>query len=260
MDGGMRARCNNSSTWLEDPERNLNLTRASQSALSDNAIFNIEVYYPPKEDAIAHLSSPETINPPDRYARITIHHGAASEPVVKDYLVGPLPIRQQTTMRELTEIYHRDVPYNARGFISFASELGPVLQQYTPELRAAMEDLFNATFQGSENDTLIPGGGGPFSFDGSFRRVWFYWDRAVPGFWLNPLSFFNYVDFSGTDPSQWKILKSIYNNQLFNSTDQFLEAYRNGTLERPMIPDATKDPSWGSRRRVGPIRDLDDLP
>ncbi|EEB97825.1 hypothetical protein MPER_02779, partial [Moniliophthora perniciosa FA553] len=101
--------------WLEAPERNLNLTRAVDAALSDNTIFHIEAYYPSKAEALAHLESPDSVSPPERFARVTIHHGSAVEPIIKDYLVGPLPVGSKTTMRELTEIYHRDIPFNARG-------------------------------------------------------------------------------------------------------------------------------------------------
>ncbi|ESK96748.1 copper amine oxidase [Moniliophthora roreri MCA 2997] len=244
--------------WLELPERNFNLTRAPEAALSDNTIFGIETYYPPKAQAIAHLSSPGTVPPPERYARVTIHHGAALEPTIADYLVGPLPIGPSTTMRNLTEIYHRDIPYNARGFISTLTDLGGLFGKFTPELLSGIQDLFNATFTGSPEDTLTAGGSGPFSFDGSFRRVWVSWRRNVPGSWLHPLKFFQYFDMSGTDTSQWALLKIVYNDQLFNSTEDFLKAYGEGTLQR--LPAPNGDPSWSSRKRVGERRDLDNLP
>lgn len=111
-------------SWLEAPERNLNLTRAMGSRLSDNVIFMIEVYYPPKADALAYLESPTTVPPPDRSARVSIHHG--SVPVIRDYLVGPLPIGSSTTIKPLTEIYHRDdIPFHAAGYVT-GSEL-PIL-------------------------------------------------------------------------------------------------------------------------------------
>jgi len=106
--------------WLHAPEQRLNLTRAESDYTSnsnDNVIYNVESYYPSKSEALAYLGSPSIIPAPDRYARVTIHHGARLEPVIKDYLVGPLPVGAQTEMRELTSIYHRkDIPFNARGF------------------------------------------------------------------------------------------------------------------------------------------------
>ena len=56
----------------------------------------------------------------------------------------------------------------------------------------------------------------------------------------------------------------MYNHQVFNSTEQFLTAYKDGTLKRlPQRPD--QDPSsvdWSTRKRPQPpsLRDLDHLP
>ena len=57
------------------------------------------------------------------------------------------------------------------------------------------------------NDTLMASASGPLSFDGSFRRTWVSWRKNLPGPWLHPVNFFQYVDFSGTDTEQWKLLK-----------------------------------------------------
>ena len=74
-------------------------------------------------------------------------------------------------------------------------------------LTSFAQDLFGGVALGLLNDTLIAGASGPLSFDGSFRRTWVSWRRNVAGPWLHPVSFFQYVDFSGTDPAQWKLLK-----------------------------------------------------
>ena len=103
--------------WLEEPARGLNLTRADISVPSDNHIFMIEAYYPSKASVLSYFLSLSPSDIPEKYARITIHHGSAPEPVAKDYLVGPLPIGSSTHMRPLTEIYHIDaIPHNARGY------------------------------------------------------------------------------------------------------------------------------------------------
>ena len=61
--------------------------------------------------------------------------------------------------------------------------------------------------RGLPNDTMVGGAVAPFSFDGSFRRGWVNWRKNLPGPWLHPVNFFQYVDFSGTDPAHWKVLK-----------------------------------------------------
>ncbi|KIY73996.1 amine oxidase catalytic domain-containing protein [Cylindrobasidium torrendii FP15055 ss-10] len=246
--------------WLEAPERGLNLTRAVDSSLPDNVIFMIETYYPPKEDAIAYLDNPGTVEPPTKYARVTIHHGDV--PIVRDYLVGPLPVGQSTTMERLTDIYHvDDIPYHAAGYAS-GNEMATVISKITPAYEDALLDLFGGVAKGLPNDTLIAGASAPFSFDGSFRRMWVNFKRNVAGPFLHPLGFFLYIDYSGTDPSLWSVLKVVYNHQVFDSTEDFLNALNNGTLERiPHRPDDDNtDFSWTSRRKVGVTRDLDHLP
>ncbi len=124
--------------WLSHPLRNLNVTSADRASLSDNIIFLVEAYRPSKTDALAYLSAPVSENLPARYARATVHLGARQDedggPVIKDYLVGPLPLGDETSMRELTEIYHRDeIPYNARSFV-IPSELTPLLIKIMPPL------------------------------------------------------------------------------------------------------------------------------
>lgn len=121
--------------WLEAPERQLNLTPTREAAGSDNSLYNIETYYPAKVDALAYLTNPSSVLAPERFARVTIHHGARFKPIVKDYLVGPLPVSSYTSMKELTEIYHRDIPYNARGG-SF-TEIGQLLRKIMAPLAEA---------------------------------------------------------------------------------------------------------------------------
>ncbi|KAF8187204.1 copper amine oxidase [Pholiota molesta] len=248
-------------SWLEAPEQNLNLTQAKSSKTSDNIIFLIEAYYPAKEDALAYLSNPVPTLLPERYARVTIHHGGRKEPVVKDYLVGPLPISRATRMRELTEIYHtQNIPFNARG-VAQLEELSIVLAKLMEPMADVLQELFGATARGLANDTLVAGMSGPFSFDGSFRRLWMTWRRNYAGSYLLPVNFYQYLDVSGTDPSQWKILKHIYHGQVFDTADAFLAAFHNGTLVRhPEQADPALDLSWTARTRRGRDRDLDHRP
>ncbi|KAI0696783.1 amine oxidase catalytic domain-containing protein [Cytidiella melzeri] len=248
--------------WLTQASRGLNLTAADRASLSDNSIYHIEVYRPAKDDALAYLTSPSEDKFPRRYSRVSLHLGgrpqAEGGPVIKDYLVGPLPIDGETVIKELTEIYHReDIPFNARGFggIPFV-ELPHLLATYMPRIARVTQDLFDGVALGLDNDTLSASASGPYSFDGTFRRTWIAWRKNVAGPWLHPINFFQYVDISGTDPKQWKVLK------IFATIDDFLDAYHNGTLRRlPDRPDQRKDTAWSTRYRPDRApRDLDHLP
>ena len=124
--------------WLDHPLRGLNLTSAGSARLNDNIVVHLEAYRPSKADAVRYLESPSEATLPTRYARVTLQFGARSTeeggPVIKDYLVGPLPLGPDTSMRELKEIYHRDdIPFNARGFV-IPTELTPILTSYMPRL------------------------------------------------------------------------------------------------------------------------------
>lgn len=243
--------------WLEEPARALNLTRGAISKPSDNHIFLIEAYYPPKASVLRYFSSLSSSDIPEKYARVTIHHGSAPEPVIKDYLVGPLPIGSSTRMEHLTDIYHLDaIPHNARGFDTRDWTTPEIFERMAAPLMEAYKELLGGTPQ----DTLTTAGSGPFSFDGSFRRLWLSWRRNTPGFFLHPLNLYQYVDLSGTDPSQWDQLKIVYNHQVFNSPEAFMEAFHNGSLKRIPVIDPDTDLSYSTRKRIGAQRDLDYLP
>ncbi|KAF9266153.1 amine oxidase catalytic domain-containing protein [Marasmius fiardii PR-910] len=251
--------------WLEHPSRKLNLTRGKEAKPSDNTVFIIESYYPRKDDALTYLdgfvgSSNFTVKPPTKYARVTIHHGSDSTPVVKDYLVGPIPIGNggETMMRELKEIYHRPIiPYNARGMVN-SIEFTDAWNLFDEELRDVIEALLNATIRGLPSDTLVIVGSGPWSLDGSTRRLWTTFKKNVPGAWIQATGLYLYLDFSGTDTGLWRFLKVVYNNQYFNNTSAFVEAYHNGSLKH--LPSPPPDGTWSSRKRRGSRRDLDHLP
>ncbi|KAF9535149.1 copper amine oxidase [Crepidotus variabilis] len=93
------------------------------------------------------------------------------------------------------------------------------------------------------------------------KRLWVTWRRNTAGSFLLPFNFYQYVDISGTDTSQWKVLKTLYHDQLFSTVESFLEAFDNGTLIRhPEQANPKLNHSWTQRTRKGPDRDLEHLP
>ncbi|KAF8120313.1 hypothetical protein EV363DRAFT_1373034 [Boletus edulis] len=216
----------------EDSTGHPYLTQVEVAAPSDNHIFLVEIYYPPKQAVLDYLSSPSTVNPPPRFARVTLHHGAAQHPFVRNYLVGPLPIAPHTSMSPLTNIYQVDpFPYNARAWYINDWSSPEIYSNIAAPVAEAFKELFGGQAAGLPNDTLVAGGAGPFSYDGSFRRLWLSWRRSISGPFLRPLNFYQYIDISGTDTSQWKLLKTVYNHQIFDTIESFLEALHNGSLK-----------------------------
>ncbi|ORY26996.1 amine oxidase catalytic domain-containing protein [Naematelia encephala] len=244
-------------SWLWETERGLNLTKSALATESDNAIFLIEAFTPRKSDALAYLDGGAAI--PAKYAHSIINHGSSEE--IIDYLIGPLPLSEKTTMRPLTEIYHRpDIPYNAHGFNPNGTAMGLLLAKTFGPLADVTMDLFGGVARGLANDTIIGGGNAPLSYDGTWRRMWMGLKLNVPGHYLFPLDIYTYFDVSGTDPALWHVIRMVYNNQTFASPEDFRAAWEKGELKRskkPLLDDAS---GWASRSRVhkGSKRDLDE--
>lgn len=86
-----------------------------------------------------HNGSRGLIGVPPRYARVTIHHGGWKVPVIKDYLVGPLPLGPGASMKELKDIYHRDeIPFNAYG-VTYIEELSQFITDAVMPIAGIME-------------------------------------------------------------------------------------------------------------------------
>lgn len=94
----------------------------------------VEAWRPNKKDALKYIDLDG--QRPDQYARVSrkvqsykapmmlmgyrslqaiISHGSFSPPVIKDYLIGPLPVTPLTHIRPLNEIYtNPEIPFNGR--------------------------------------------------------------------------------------------------------------------------------------------------
>lgn len=126
-----------------------------------------------KEDALAFVY--EEGPKPEKYAHVVIQHGAWDVPVVRDYLVGPLPISSRSEMKQLREQYHEpDVPYHGRGIYTTADgrSVGQFLKRVMTPLKHITRDLFGAEANGEPDDTIVASGSAPLSYDGTWRRMW----------------------------------------------------------------------------------------
>ena len=76
-------------------QESLNLTASADAGSWDNWIMVVDTYTPNKTDAITYLNGQGQA--PPRYALASLSFGATTEPYVQDWVVGPLPISDQTT-------------------------------------------------------------------------------------------------------------------------------------------------------------------
>ncbi|KAF7374336.1 Amine oxidase catalytic domain-containing protein [Mycena sanguinolenta] len=233
----------------------LNLTTSMAATDLDNSIILIENFPPPKADVLGYFDRDGAS--PQRFAQVVLALGAASPPSFENYLLGPLPEvisklslgDASIELKPLRHIYTRpDVPYTARlytlngtfteRFLSGASGPHSTTQ---PRISSAV------VYTGAEIHSRI-------------LRQWFQLKKNVPGSYLMTLDMYFYVDFTSMDPSEWYLIRMVYNRQVFNTTEDFLEAYLNGTLKRSNLPDvpSSGEEAWAGRERRGHKRDLDE--
>lgn len=75
----------------------------------DNVIVIAELLEPNKTDALPFLNGKGAR--PARYAKATIQFQATLEPYLKEYMIGPLPVSNQTTLQPLNYPYNKGVGY-----------------------------------------------------------------------------------------------------------------------------------------------------
>lgn len=71
--------------------------------------------------------------------------------------------------------------------------MGSLLAKTFAPLADMTMDLFGGVARGLPNDTLVGGGSAPFSYDGSWRRMWVGLKMNVPGHYLLPVDLYTYV-------------------------------------------------------------------
>ncbi|KAJ7067387.1 amine oxidase catalytic domain-containing protein [Mycena amicta] len=261
--------------WLDayrdEAGNGFDLVSGSTATDFDNAITLIENFPPVKADVLAYLDGNGSA--PQRFAKIVMNLGAASPPVIKQYLLGPLPETissltlgtAKVTLKPLTHIYTRpEVPFTARLYANNESLTLKFMLDLMAPLNNATQDLLGGVAAGRnsqpDEENLLFSGSTPFSYDGSFRRVWMQLKKNVPGSWLFALDMYFYIDFTSSNPDEWYLISMVYNRQVFSSTAKFLEAYTNGTLKRSKQPEvpAPGEEAWAARGRRGTPRDLDE--
>ncbi|KAF7325587.1 Amine oxidase catalytic domain-containing protein [Mycena kentingensis (nom. inval.)] len=259
----------------------------------DNVLVLVENFPPRKAEVLAHFDGdgpapqrfakvrtelPPTDNASDAAYEIVMNLGAAAPPSINSYLLGPLPATISSLslsspaikLEPLRHIYTRpDVPFTARLAAKNATLTSDFILNLMRPLTDATLDLLGGVVAGARGpnagnevspENLVFGGSTPFSYDGSFRRMWLQLKKNVPGSYLFALDMYLYVDFTSTNPDEWYLVRMVYNRQVFKTTKEFLEAYNNGTLQRSAHPDAptSSDSGWAARDRRGTVRDLDE--
>ncbi|KAL1954010.1 hypothetical protein VTO42DRAFT_1831 [Malbranchea cinnamomea] len=240
----------NKDVWklLHDPASGLNLTHPRHAVPSDNYVYLIDTLPTNKSDALSYIDGDGPV--PAKYARVVIFEGGRDEPRSQEYMVGPLPVSEDTTIEPLDYIYNGGmggaVPFDGRHFDRIRERAAePLIVSIMTEI----SDITAAVFQGAVyyglNDnrtTLDYTTTTPTSFDGtqSFMNCMFRFPG--PASFMTPLDFYLLLDVTGTDPSTYFLKGFVIKEQFYPTVEDLRSAFEAGELY--MEFDQTKDGSW----------------
>lgn len=233
-------------------QSSLNITPYENAAVNDNYIFLIELKQPPKDKALDFLDR-ENAPRPERTARVIIHNGGKEFPDVTEYLVSPArtPTQHIQTRGPGTE---HSIPFDSR--VNNGKEMEAterIVANAAKQAHELLQESYDGyTYVGCTNRCLAWTDSAPGEFGKRGKWIWFV--RDLQGSYVQPVGFELYLNTKGSDVKLWKIEKVFYFNISFNSVEDLMDAYSNGSLHKVFLPSPSysrKSPLFSSFLRRG---------
>ena len=214
-------------------QKSLSLMPHETASVNSSYIHLVEAFIPPKAAVLKYLDSEGPA--PTRRARVYLFRGNASEQVVEEYLVEPLPHPQRMSLMQ-TNARKTRIPFSLRPFSKFEFKamsiyILPVILKKAGKL---IKESYNATLCRHGNNclrfSLTPVSSGFLEPDR--RKVWLWFAYDVEFYTLHPLDLQLLVDSTASNPEQWEIQRVFYGNTLFQSLDDLLAQYNSGAINK----------------------------
>jgi primary-amine oxidase len=213
--------------WIHDDSRALNLTAVEDAGPKDNSVWLIELLQPNKTDSISFLDLGE--QPPRRFARVTIRMNLIDDRIFQDYMVGPLPINQETVIKPLTHVYNSGRSWTSMGI--YGSDMN-ALQTWLDSISHEIHDIITGLFdsQKLQSDSEKPvfevsSVDQPFVEHGHNLR-WILFSQVSEAPTLLPQGLYFKADTTGRDPAHWKVVQWLYNDIVYATADDLREAIK----------------------------------
>ena len=233
-------------------QSSLNITPFEDAAINDNYIYLIELQQPPKDEALEFLDN-ENAPKPERTARVVIYNGGNVNPDVREYLVSPAA---KPTLHKETKGPGQTypIPFDARPMDTKEEEfMEHIIVNVTTLARDLLRDSYDGyTYSDCTERCLKWSCSAPGEL--GERKQWVWIMRDYPGFYVHPVGFEFYLSTQGSDVSLWKVEKVVYFNKSFDSVEELMRAYRNGSVQKVFIPApsySSKSPLYSSYVRRG---------
>ncbi|CAG5131620.1 unnamed protein product [Candidula unifasciata] len=235
---------------------NIKVSKPENATIVTSYLFSADLLLPPKADVLKFLD--KNGRQPTRRARVVVFRGDKQPPVVEEYVCSPLP---NISKCELLQLSSRKNPVNFNFRPGVELELQAALpliyqldQKLGPILLESFGERFTNCTQGRDCLTIskAPVGSGVLQ-DSSQRKTWLQAEYFLDYYQLHPLGFAVLFESTGSDASQWFISKVWYGDKLFNSVDEFIESYNNGSVTKVKLTKPINDKNlFSSMYRRGP--------
>ncbi|BGP51602.1 hypothetical protein JCM10450v2_007552 [Rhodotorula kratochvilovae] len=233
----------------------LNLTAAADAGSWDNLISTLDLLAPNKTDAVQYMSG--NGSEPARYAYATIMFNTVEEPYLEDYIIGPLPVSENTaygpysftTTKGTSRVrnFDADEDRTSEFFAATAAEVDDIIT----DLLGAPSDEWD--WWGI--DPLWHEEGKVISWVGAWGRPTSVFDGQT----LLPQGMYMKFDITGRDPAEWKFLGWLHNAVYYPTTADFRTAYDKGLVEKT-TRNGGMNSTWIGTDRRGAELPYDNLP
>lgn len=215
-------------------QSSLNVTPYADAGVNDNVIFLIELQQPAKDKALDFLDNENTPKP-ERAARVVIYNGGKRNPDVTEYLVSPAakPAQLKET-KGPGQIY--PIPFNTRAPDGKEGEATEhIVKNFSKQVHNLMRESYDGyTYADCADRCLTWSNSAPGEF--GKRGSWIWFMRDLQGFYLQPVGLEFYLNTQGSDVSLWKVEKVFYFNTSFDTVEDLIDAYDNGSLHKVFLP------------------------
>ncbi|KAG9276277.1 amiloride-sensitive amine oxidase copper-containing [Astyanax mexicanus] len=212
----------------------MGLISAKDKSLKKNSILLIELHVPRKHEALRALDRGQAR--PPRQARVVVQFGNQAHPNITEYIVGPLPLPDSHQIRTFKG--DRPIRFESRPISSVEyGHVNAILEKISAKVDKILHESTGFTFSNCTDRCLTYSDIAPRGLEPGERRTWIMLQKFVEGYFIHPVGFEVLINHKDLDPEKWTVEKVWYNGQYFDSLDEFVKKYEQGTISKHKLPE-----------------------
>lgn len=212
----------------------LGLSSAKGQALKKNSILLMELHVPRKHEALRALDRGQA--KPIRQARVVVQFGKQAQPNMTEFIVGPLPFPK--TYEVKTFKGGRPIRFESRPITTVEYDhLVKMLEMVAKKARRLLHESTGFTFTDCGERCLTFSDIAPRGLAPGERRTWIMLQKFVEGYFIHPVGFEVLINHRDLDPEKWTVEKVWYNGQYFDTVEELMQKYDEGSIKKHKLPE-----------------------